>query len=221
MIPVLNQDLLRAVASAAPRRPRSAVAARLRDRAVELAKAEHLGGASFTYGICPLDCIDGTILVTGGERIEAPWLLPESGSLTALACGVCTLGGALETRVRSLFAEGQRSLAVALDSLGNELLFEASTRMRHSLLKDLRRQGLSLSGELRSGDPGLAIDTQPLVVNLAGAERIGVSLNHGSLLQPLKSTSGIFGVGIGLPNARWTRCDTCRSRNRCTHAANA
>ncbi|MFO1466344.1 MAG: hypothetical protein U1F35_07890 [Steroidobacteraceae bacterium] len=221
MGPVLNQDLLPAVASAASHRPRSAVAERLRERAVELAKAEQLGGASFTYRICPLECIDGTVLVTGGERIEAPWLLPESGTLTALACGVCTLGGTLEARVRSLFAEGQRSLAVALDSLGNELLSEASTRMRHRLLKDLRRQGLSLSGELRSGDPGLAIDTQPLVIKLAGAQRIGVSLSHGSLLQPLKSTSGIFGVGIGLPKARWTRCDTCRSRDRCTHAASA
>ena len=57
------------------------------------------------------------MLVVESERLEAPWLLPSTGTLTALACGVCTLGVALEERVRTLFAQGKRSLALALDSL--------------------------------------------------------------------------------------------------------
>ena len=59
-------------------------------------------------------------------------LVPESGQLTALAVGIFTLGPALERRVTALFAERRMSLALALDKLGNELLFALSRRVAGS-----------------------------------------------------------------------------------------
>ncbi|MBS0612660.1 MAG: hypothetical protein JSS24_05775 [Proteobacteria bacterium] len=218
MKPVLQQDLLATVASSKSRAAGSAVVRRLHSQALELVAAEDLGRASFMFRIRSLQGVEGPVLVVESERLEAPWLLPSTGTLTALACGVCTLGVALEERVRTLFAQGKRSLALALDSLGNELLFEVSARMRHRMMRQTHRQGLTLSGELRSGDPGLALETQPLVLRLAEAERIGVTASRGAVLHPLKSMSCVFGVGIDLPEARWSRCDTCRSRERCSIA---
>ena len=56
--------------------------------------------------------------------------------------------------------------ATALDALGNELLFEVSRRAQDRLHADAVRRGLSLAGELRAGDPGLALDAQPAVLQL-------------------------------------------------------
>ncbi|HYG89461.1 MAG TPA: hypothetical protein VD978_24760 [Azospirillum sp.] len=151
----------------------------------------------------------------GGEALDAARLLPESGTLTALACGVCTIGSRLERRVSALFVERKMSLALALDALGNELLRIAVRRLQDRMLADARRQGLSMAGELRPGDPGLALAAQPAVLRLAGAESIGVSVTSGLALDPLKSASMVLGVGIDLPPARWSRCDDCPTAPRC------
>lgn len=218
---VSHMEVLGGVAKCPPRRPASPLAQRLRAQALELAAAEGLGQASFAFRIQPLKQPPGQALQVGDEWLEAPWLIPASGALTDLACGVCTLGSELEERVRSLFSNGRRALALALDSLGNEMLFEASRRMHHRMLAETSRRGLSLSGELRSGDPGLALDTQAAVLRLADAGAVSVTASEGAVMHPLKSTSAIFGVGIDLPAARWSRCDNCKFTAKCGIARQA
>ena len=169
----------------------------------------------------PLAAPAAELLCAGGETLFAPWLLPASGQLTAIACAVCTLGPLLEKRVSELFAERRASLALALDGLGNELLFAISRRAQDRMQADVARRGLSMAGELRAGDPGLALDAQGAVLRLAQAETIGVELKPGHLMQPMKSTSMVLGVGIDLPAVHWSRCDTCPTRDKCAVVARA
>jgi hypothetical protein len=210
--------VLAGVAAAPSRRTASPVGQRLRQQALALAADEGLGQGSFSYRIVPLDGPAGEVLHVGGERLEAPWLLPKQGFLTALACGVCTLGTALEQRVAELFGARRRALALALDSLGNELLAATSQRMRHRMVGEAARRGLSIAGELRSGDPGLALDSQAAVLRLAEGTQLGIGLSRGTMMDPVKSISAVFGVGIGLAEADWSRCDHCRWQGRCGFA---
>lgn len=207
-------DILRSVA-AAPRAGMSATRLRLRQQAVELVRAEQLADAAYCYDIVGLDAPAADLLHARGETLHAPRLLPESGRLTALACAVCTLGPALETRIGTLFAERRASLAMALDALGNELLMAISRRAQDRMLVDARRRGLTMAGELRAGDPGLALDAQASVLRLAQSELIGVRLAGGQLMHPLKSVSMVLGVGVGLPPVQWSRCDDCPHRAKC------
>jgi hypothetical protein len=84
---------------------------------------------------------------------------------------VATLGDGMEQRVAALFAERRASLAVALDGVANELLWALSRRVQDRLLAAMRRHGLCVAGELRAGDPGLALKAQQVVLDLAGAQR--------------------------------------------------
>ncbi|HMQ72865.1 MAG TPA: hypothetical protein PKD25_10135, partial [Rubrivivax sp.] len=70
----------------------------LRDQAVALAHGEDLVQPRAAWRIVPLDSDPGTSggLCAGGHRLEAPWLLPASGRLTAIACAVATIGDAIE-----------------------------------------------------------------------------------------------------------------------------
>ena len=77
------------------------------------------------------------------------------------------------------------------------------------------RKRLTMAGELRPGDPGLALGAQAAVLRLAKAQRIGVELTHGMLMRPHKSTSMVLGVGIDLPATAWSRCDDCPSNTKC------
>lgn len=214
-------NLLRSVAAAPLRGRPSPLRERMRRDAVALANAEDLANAAWSYRIVPLDTPVGETLHLAGETLHAPWLLPASGQLTALACAVCTVGLALEARVTALFAEKRASLALALDELGNELLFATSRWLQDRMLADARRQQLKLSGELHPGDPGLGLNAHAAVLRLAQAEAINVSLRHGHTLFPLKSSNIVMGAGIDLPKAAWSRCDRCPSRAKCKQVQSA
>jgi hypothetical protein len=190
--------------------------ARLREQAIALIRDEQLIEASYSYNIVPLDHpVDGPCLRAGGEHLEAPRLLPESGELTALGCGVYTLGGRFEQRVRALFEARRAALAVVVDELGIELLYAMGRRIQDRMLSECYRKRLSMGAELHAGDPGLALDTQAAVLRLAEADKIAVSLHRGQLITPLKSGSVVFAVGRNLPEVAWSRCEFCPSKNKC------
>lgn len=208
-------DMLQSVAAMASVGPVSVLRERMREQALTLVRTEDLTDVGYSYRILALDTPVGETLTLAGETLYAPWLLPASGELTALACAVCSIGARLEARVSSLFKERRASLALALDALGNEMLFAVSRRVQDRVLVDVRRQNLSMCGELRPGDPGLDLDAQAAVLRLAQARVINVSLCGNHTLLPLKSMSIVMGVGNDLPTATWSRCDQCPSRARC------
>lgn len=212
---VIGVDLMRELANN-PREGGSAVRARLRDEAIALIKEEGLVEAAYSYRIVPLDKPATETLYVGGVTLYAPQMLPESGELTALGCGVTTLGPRLETRVSELFGAKRVSLAIALDALANEMLMVLDRRIQDRMLSECYRRRLTMAGELRAGDPGLGITAQEAVLHLADAQSIAVQLNGGHLMTPLKSTSLVIGVGRDLPAVSWSRCDTCPSSNKCS-----
>jgi len=212
---VRNVDTLKLLQASPPRRALSPLHGRLRAEALQLVRAERLGAGAISYAFAGLDGAARELLCANDRQEPVPWTRPASGQLTALACCVCTLGAALPARVQGLFAQKRRALGVALDELGNELLFALGRRAQDGMLADARRQGLTMAGELCAGDPGLALTAQPLVLRLAGAEAIGVTLTPTLLMQPEKTSAAVMGVGIALPRTDWSRCLECRSYERC------
>jgi hypothetical protein len=206
-------SLLREVAKQAP--AKRSLQQRFRDEALALVERESLAEPALSFAIADLEEPAAETLRAGGESFYAPKLLPQSGRLTALACGVVTVGRRLEARVGTLFRERSMSLGLALDEVANDLLFAASRRLQDRMLLAARKNGLNLAGELRPGDPGLALNAQAGLLRLAGAETIGVGLFGGHMLNPIKSVSIMFGAGVDLPAARWSRCDECSSRTTC------
>lgn len=211
---VIGVDLRRELANNPPAEL-SALAARRRADALTLVAEEDLVDACYSYNIVPLDRVAGATLHVKGETLRAPRLLPESGELNALGCGACTLGPRLGARVTALFSERRVSLGLALDELGNEMLFALGRRIQDRILSECYRKRLSMGGELHAGDPGLDIGAQAVVLRLAEATSIGVARHGGHLLTPLKSGTVVYAVGRDLPAVSWSRCDDCASKAKC------
>ncbi|HMW22891.1 MAG TPA: hypothetical protein PKC59_05610 [Burkholderiaceae bacterium] len=225
MTVLTDVDVLRDVAAGRvpPQVARRDKLVALRAQAMDLVREQGLLQTRASWRIVPLDGEPGEAgsLCMDGQRLQAPWLVPSSGRLTAVACAVATIGDALEQHVGELFAQRRAALGVALDSLGNELLFALSRRVQDRLWAEARKQGLTVAGELRAGDPGLQLQAQHTVLQLAGAADIGVALTRTLMMNPTKSTSIVQGVGLALPVQTWSRCDHCRSRERCNLVKNA
>lgn len=188
---------------------------RQREKAIALLVEESLLQATFTSHLVPVEAHDGRYISVGGKQLDAPLLIPDSGELSALYFAASTLGPRLEQRVTELFREKRASLALALDAIGNDLIFELGRRRHDRIIIDCRRKGLSVGQDLYAGDPGLDGSQQATVLHLAQAQTIGINLHNSGLLQPLKSSTVVFAVGHDLPEPKWNRCDHCPSRERC------
>jgi hypothetical protein len=199
---VRSSGLLREIAISPCASGRFQQIGRFRREAVDLVKHESLLNPAYCYRIVPLDEPPSHVLRAGGETLEAARLVPESGQLTAVAVGICTLGPGLEQRTTTLFGERRVSLALALDKLGNELLFALSRRVEDLIVAAARKQHLTAA--------------QAVMQRLTGADQIGVSVKQGQVLHPLKSMSMMLGIGVDLPPVRWSRCDDCPSASKCT-----
>jgi hypothetical protein len=199
------EDLLQGLEPSAPE-DLSPARRRQRDLAIALIRDEGLLEAAYSFNEVRLqDVAEGKRLYVGGEILPIRGGLPKRGELTALACCVCTLGPRLEVRVDRLFTEKRTPLALALDSLGNELLLALGRRMQSDLLASVRRQKLILGQRIRVGESELDISAKATVLRLAEAAEIGVNLHRGHQLWPQRSSAMVLAIGRNLPKLSLSR----------------
>jgi len=215
MIRSIDLSLALRQLSARPRRVRSD--ARARDQALEMIAREALASPVYGYRILPVQTVRGDAIEVGDAALDAPVLAAEVGELKALAAAACTLGAAVQERISALFATRRRSLALALDTVANELLFRLADRAFATIRREARQTGLGTGIEASPGDPGVPLEQQAGVLALADAARIGIHATGAGMLSPMKSLSFLVALGPNLRRrAAPARCNCCPSRDRCT-----
>jgi len=191
--------------------------ARARVGALEMIEREALARPAFGYRILPVKIVRGNAIDVGGAALDAPVLAAEIGELKAVAAAACTLGSAVQERISALFATRRRSLALALDTVANELLFRLADRASATIRREARRAGLGAGIEVSPGDAGMPLEQQAGALALADAARIGIHTIGVGMLAPMKSLCFLVALG---PNLRRRsaagRCHCCPSRDRCT-----
>lgn len=181
-----------------------------------MVKRESLAAPAIASRILRVDRVAGENIELYGASVHAPGLARAPGKLQAVAVAVCTLGPALERRISALFAARRRLLALALEDIANRMLFRLADRTVATIRRRARQEGMDSGIEASPGDAGLALDQQPTVLALAGANKIAVSVTAHSMLTPVKTLSIMVGLGRDLVSrAAPGRCECCPSRNRC------
>jgi hypothetical protein len=215
MIQSVDLSLALRQLSARPRPLRSD--ARARGEALGMIEREALAMPAFGYRIFPVKNVRGDAIDLGDAALDAPALAAEAGELKAVAAAACTLGTAVQERISALFATRRRSLALALDSVANELLFRLADRAFATIRREARRGGLGVGIEASPGDPGVPLAQQARVLALADVARIGINVTGAGMLAPIKSLSFLVALGSNLRRrAAPGRCNCCPSRDRCT-----
>ena len=155
-------------------------------------------------------------LLVGRERLVSPAFTFRIENHVAAAA--CTIGPALEQRVAELFRSGERVLALELDALGNERLFCLAKRVLSAIERETKLRGERVGDERYPGDPGMALEEQPRVLELAGAASKGIRCTPGGMLSPVKSMSFLVPLGAALRRSSGGPCSRCPSRARCASA---
>ena len=144
------------------------------------------------------------------ERLHIPQIERLWGPLEAVGAGICTVGDAIETRVRALFEEREFPLAVMLDSVGSAAVESLAEYINDLLCQRGLAVGLKVTNRISPGYAGWDTAEQAALFRLCPGSPAGVNLNDACFMTPAKSISFLVGIG---PAARvdhyFTQCRRC------------
>ena len=179
-----------------------------------LALGEHLMSPRVVYRSVDVTDRAADLVEAGGERLHIPQIGRLWGSIDAVGAGICTVGEAIETRVRALFDAREFPLAVMLDSVGSAAVESLAEYANDLLCQAGIHEGLKVTNRISPGYAGWDTAEQDRLFRLCPGHPIGVSLNEACFMTPGKTISWLVGVG---PEARvdhyFTQCRRCRMRD--------
>jgi hypothetical protein len=163
---------------------------------------------------------DEQIALEGGKAVHGPALPAFFPEARELAIIVCTIGPKLEERASDYTKNGQALRGMLLDGIGSAAVDKLIPEVIKLIAAGVAPLGYEVSSPVNPGMPGLAMTEQWDIMELAGGDRIGVSLTPSGILVPRKSTSMVIGIGPRM--TRWTQaevCARCSLRESCPYKA--
>jgi hypothetical protein len=114
---------------------------------------------------------------------------------TAVAVFVVTIGDALEGAARQMMAEGEALEGFMLDALGSVAADACAEAAVREIAREAHSFGLQATNRYSPGYCTWETSNQHSLFALLPAEPAGVRLTLSGLMQPIKSVSGVFGLG--------------------------
>ena len=137
----------------------------------------------------------------------------------AYALFICTAGAAYEAYQRGLQQQGDMLRVYIADALGSVIAEHCADRMEDCLQESIGKLGWQHTNRFSPGYCGWHVSQQQLLFPLFHGHTCGVCLTDSSLMLPIKSVSGIIGVGsrVGRQDYACRLCDfqKCYKRRRC------
>lgn len=115
--------------------------------------------------------------------------------LTKIAVFVCTAGSFLEDYASQQMRIGNYPEAFIADHLGSLVVETAVDNIQEQLRIDLLNEDLKITNRFSPGYCGWNVSEQHKLFKLIPEGECGIHLTDSALMQPIKSISGIFGIG--------------------------
>lgn len=131
-----------------------------------------------------------------------------------LALLLCTAGPGIESRSQQLMKEGQFPDGFIADTIGSMVVEAAMDIIHGCLTQDMRTLGLKVSNRYSPGYCTWDVSEQKKLFLFFPEKFAGISLSDSSLMNPIKSVSGIAGIGKDITKLPY-KCSNCTMAN-CT-----
>lgn len=106
-----------------------------------------------------------------------------------------TIGGSLGEELARLEKEEEMLEAVILDAIGSEAIEQTCSRLESAVREKARASGYQATARYSPGYCDWDVSQQRVLFRALDSASIGVSLTESSFMIPLKSVSGIIGIG--------------------------
>lgn len=125
---------------------------------------------------------------------------------------ICTIGEKLPDYSRILMEQGDIMEGYVVDVAGNLIVERAMDRIQMIMEKDLAEAGLKITNRYSPGYCEWDIAEQEKLFSLFPNGFLGVHLTESCLMQPIKTVSGVIGIGKNVKNNPYT-CHYCTQAN--------
>ena len=126
----------------------------------------------------------------------------------AYALFICTCGQEYEAYQQHLKAENDMVLVFIADALGSVIAEKCADEMEKNLQESIEKLGWHHTNRFSPGYCGWHVSQQQKLFPLFEGKTCGVRLTESSLMLPIKSVSGIIGVGKEVRRLDYT-CGFC------------
>lgn len=126
----------------------------------------------------------------------------------AYACFVCTAGQEYDDYLQQLKKQGDMLRMYLADALGTVIAEKCAERMEHYLQASIDKLGWHRTNRYSPGYCGWHVSQQQLLFSLFDGSTCGVTLTDSSLMVPIKSVSGVIGLGREVRRRDYT-CGLC------------
>ena len=125
-----------------------------------------------------------------------------------LAFFMITAGEGITAWSQQELTQGDPMAGYIIDLLGSEMVVAALDRMQEDLAEKMGKEGFNITNRYSPGDCGWPVTDQQKLFTLFPENFCGISLSESSLMHPIKSVSGIIGIGQHVRKTAYA-CDLC------------
>lgn len=179
-----------------------------------LALGERLMVPRLVYRAAAVTRQSKDLIEAGGQRLRIPAIDRLWGPVEHVGAGICTVGDAIETRVRALFDAREFPLAVMLDSVGSAAVESLAEFANDVLCQHGLEAGLRVTNRISPGYGGWDTAEQRLLWRLCPGAPIGVAINDACFMTPAKSITFLVGIGArARVDHYFSQCRRCWMRD--------
>jgi len=109
---------------------------------------------------------------------------------------ICTIGDGMEKWVQDLMRNGDYIKAYIVDMIASETVDVAMDRIQDWLGQQQKQNGKHITNRYSPGYCGWHLSEQQKLFSLFPPSFCGITLTESSLMVPIKSISGIIGIGL-------------------------
>lgn len=139
---------------------------------------------------------DGELVRMGDTMLHPGATIVKSlkGS-SRFALFTATAGGAFQQWCTQLEKEDDMLVRFVVDSIGTEIAEAATNRMQQWVGEQCAADGVRHTNRYSPGYCGWSLTNQRQLFSMLGGSPCGITLNDSCLMYPIKSVSGIIGIG--------------------------
>ena len=153
---------------------------------------------------------------TSSESLHIPGISFESGKIIQkmlrhseyYALFLVTAGPEPELLARSLLSEGNYLEGYIVDLVASTLVDQAADQVEEQVRQEMNARGMQITNRYSPGYCSWNVEEQQKLFSLFPEGCCGIKLSTSSLMDPIKSISGIIGAGARVKYQEYT-CEIC------------
>lgn len=184
----------------------------MKERLAELTSSDLEAVGGYAIGtIEELDLQGGTLTVEGTTFEVGAQVCGYLKEATEAALFLCTAGALFSDEAHALNAQGEFLEAYVIDAIGSLTVERAMDKIHKALEVEQAARGMKITNRYSPGYCNWPLKDQRPLFAFVGENPTGIALSESCLMHPIKSVSGVIGIGT-TARRRAYGCVICQNK---------